>query len=389
VFPLLLVTVCLAFSILTGLDHPVRGDEGHFIETVGIFAEEPGPSTWTDYPEVTGPFFYWVYSLWGRLAGTGPAGLRVLSLITGISALLLIYRLYRSELKAPGPVMAGMALLLVNPYFAGLCLHVFTDMLALLLVVIAVTALRERRGLMLLVSVTLALLTRQYAIFMVAAAGVFLIVTLKGSGGRNRGLIAALLAGIIPLAVMMVLWRGPAPPAGIERWIIDDGPVYRIRYIYIYTAFIALYSLPLVIFAWRRLLSIRSAAAGLALSSGALLFPLGASEVTLAQTDTKTVGLAHGLLTRVLGTGLMMDAVFWLLCLLGFMTLTALVDIDLGSKGRTGGFPMFLSLMVLAFLVIMPFSYQVWEKYLIMVMPFFVLRLLMLVRKDDLAPGQG
>jgi hypothetical protein len=35
-----------------------------------------------------------------------------------------------------------------------------------------------------------------------------------------------------------------------------------------------------------------------------------------------------------------------------------------------------LTITLISFIVIMPFSYQVWEKYLILILPFLVIRLL-------------
>lgn len=375
----------MLFGLATDLDYPFRGDESHFIDTIEYFGEEFGFSVWQDYPEVTGPLFYFLYAAWGKLAGFNPSSLRTLSIIISFITVLLIYRLYRSVLGDIRYVLAGIAVLLLNPYLAGLSIHVFTDIPALMFLVLAVTALRRHQPLLLFISTACALLVRQYSVFLVIAASAWLALPVKWNEDGSRRELAALLAGCMPLLMMMLLWRGPSPPSGLALWVPDDGLAYNFRYIPIYVTFMALYSFPLVLAAWRTVFRKTVVMAALPLSLSIFFFPLRASGVTVRQTGIETVGLAHGAVQRVLGTGIPGQLFLWLFCFLGFALVAGLVRADIRAPSKRDAFGLLLTMTTVSFLLIMPFSYQVWEKYLLMTAPFVSLRLLMSVRAERLS----
>ncbi len=375
----------MLFGLTTGLDYPFRGDESHFIETIGYFGQDFGLSVWQDYPEVTGPLFYFLYAAWGKLAGFHPDALRTLSIIISFITVLLVYRLYRSVLGDIRYVLAGIAVLLLNPYLVGLSIHVFTDIPALMFLVMAVIAIRRHEPLLLFISTACALLIRQYSVFLVMAAAAWLVLPMQWREDGSRRELAALLAGCVPLLLMMLLWRGPSPPSGLAIWVLDEGVVYSFRYIPIYVTFMALYSLPLVIAAWRTVFRKTAVMAALPLSLSIFFFPLRASEVTIRQTGIETVGLAHGAVQRVLGTGIPGQLLLWLFCFLGFAVLAGLLRADTGVSSKNDGFGLLLTMATVSFILVMPFSYQVWEKYLLMTAPFISLRLLMCVKSDRLS----
>ena len=81
---LLLVILILLYQIILtsviGLDAPVRGDERHFVETIKYFAGLDIAKV-QNYKEVTTPLVYYIYALWGKIAGFELSNLRILSLI--------------------------------------------------------------------------------------------------------------------------------------------------------------------------------------------------------------------------------------------------------------------------------------------------------------------
>jgi hypothetical protein len=384
VFPLVLILLCLTFALLTGLNYAFRGDEEHFVSTVELFSDDLSPAAALDYPEVTGPLFYYMFASWGRLDGSSTESLRVFNLIVSLAVVILLYFLYGRVLGNLRIVLWGILLLLLNPYFPGLSMHVFTDMTALLFVVLAVLAVYAGNPLLLFGSITCALLVRQYSIFIVLSSALFFILSYSKQHSLRTREFIALVAGSVPLLLMMILWKGFAPPSGVDRWIISDGSIYRFRYIFIYIIFMAASILPLIIYSFRALFrSHKIVLSGLSVSVIYLFFPVHSSQVTLEQTGLTTVGLMHRFIGELLGNYYLEQFVLWILCWAGSVTLFSMLAMDVRAfrDGRCE-FGLFLTLIVIVFLVIMPFSYQVWEKYLVMILPFMVLRLLMMIGSD-------
>lgn len=380
-FPLTLVLLSVAFIISTDLDYPFRGDEEHFIATVELFGENYQPRTALDYPEVTGPLFYYMYASWGRLIDFSPACLRLFNLLLSAAAFILIYLLYGKVLQDLKIVLPGMLLLLLNPYFTGLSIHVFTDIPSLLFIVLIVFAIYAENPILLFISTACALLIRQYSVFVVISAAAYLFIHYRKNGRFRKSTIIALICGGMPLLVMMLLWRGTAPPSGILRWVIDDGSVYRFRYLYIYIIFIAASLFPLLVYAYRILLKNRIIVlSGFLLSLTYFFFPVRSSFVTVEQTGRTTVGLMHSFLRGILNSYSLEQFVLWIFCAAGLITLFTIIWTDVKRmKSGEWDFGHFLTLTIIVFLIIMPFSYQVWEKYLVAVLPFIILRMLMLI----------
>ena len=380
-FPLTLILLSVAFIISTDLDYPLRGDEEHFVATIELFGENYHLGTALDYPEVTGPLFYYMYASWGRLIGFSPAVLRIFNLLLSAVTIILIYLLYGKVLQDLKIVLPGMLLLLLNPYFPGLSMHVFTDIPSLLFIVMIVFAIYSGNSMLLFISTACALLIRQYSVFVVISAGAYLFIDYRKNGRFRKSTIFALVCGGVPLLVMMLLWRGTAPPSGILRWVIDDGSVYRFRYVYIYIIFLAASLFPLLVYSYRILLNNRVIIlSGFLLSLTYFFFPVQASLVTVEQTGRTTVGLMHSFIRGILNSYCLEQFVLWIFCAAGLITLFNIIWTDIKRmKSGEWDFGHFLTLIIIVFLIIMPFSYQVWEKYLVAVLPFIILRLLMII----------
>lgn len=381
IFPLVIVLLVTACIVLTDLDYPFRSDEEHFIATIEFFGNNYQPGTALDYPEMTGPLFYYVYALWGKMSGFSPDNLRILNLLLSAVTFILMYVLYGRVLRDLKIVLSGMILLLLNPYYAGLSMHVFTDMSALLFIVLIALAVYLRNPSLLLISTACALLTRQYSVFLVISAAVYFFLLYRVRGRFRTGSFIALLCGVFPILALMLLWKGAAPPSGILRWVIDDGSVYRLRYIYIYIIFMTISLLPVLIYAYRTLLKNGlNILAGFLLSLTYFFLPVRSSFVTLEQTGRTTVGLMHGFMRGLLNNSHLEQFFLWIFCWAGFVTLLHMIRTDIKRMGSGEcDFGCFLTLSVILFLLIMPFSYQVWEKYLVVVLPFALLRLLMMI----------
>jgi 4-amino-4-deoxy-L-arabinose transferase-like glycosyltransferase len=358
------------------------GDEEHFVQAVRFFGETRWLEAIRDYPEITGPLFYLLYAAWGHVFGFGVTALRCLSLGIAFMALLLLYEFTRICLGDARAAFFACLALLVNPYLLGLSIFVFSDMLTLLFVLACLALFLKGRHFLSSIALCAALLCRQYVILFWASLLVLTAWDARKPERRRESLIRVvyLIGAVLPLLGMMWLWGGIAPRAGRERWIVGDTLAWHPYAFTSYAAFSFLYLLP-ALGVFREKLAGKAGLLRWALPAGAVYFITGihASGVTRVQTQRDTVGLAHRGLVFLLGAGIP-ARIFWYLCVsLGFWVFIVFLRDDyLCWRREGGGAARLLSLGCYAFMLVMPFSFQLWEKYLLLVLPLMACRLALL-----------
>jgi hypothetical protein len=371
------VSLCfVSMAVLIGFDADYWGDEEHFVQTIRHFGKQPNFATFSDYDQIAGPLVFAIYGLWGKLTSFDTASLRHLNVAISIITLMMIFRWYMDCLPKKSLALLACLVLLLNPYIWGLGFFVFTDMPTLFFVVVMAISVRWKRPLVLFIAGAAALLCRQYVAFLFLASGSFYLLNWYNSGRVQWRMLFALVIGCIPLFILVLIWKGIAPPSGMRRWVMDDGQLYHLGYLTTYVTFLAFYTLPLMLIMWRSLIQRASILiVTLPMSSWYFLFPVRPSIATITQTEHDTVGLAHRLIKYLFhGSGLDV-LVLWLLFWCGLILLANLL-VDDFKKVRVGvvNYSQFLSLTIVSFLLVMPFSFQLWEKYLVIILPFLVLR---------------
>jgi hypothetical protein len=271
---------------------------------------------------------------------------------------------------------------LLNPYLPGASVFVFTDISALLLVVLAFHMFAQERFAWASLALMAALLCRQYAIVFWIALAVTAGWGAVFSARRSiwAWALAWMAAAPLPLIVLMFLWGSLSPPTGRELWIVGGGMTWSPRAFTAYLAFLAVYLVPVMVLGMRRFRG-RGVffLAAVPLSLLYFVFPVQVSSVARIQAGVETVGLAHRALRALAGSGAVEHAVLWAASALGIWLLLVFLrdDARLWRRSKLSpGTP--LSLAVYLFLLIMPFSYQIWEKYLLLVLPFAAVRFMLL-----------
>jgi 4-amino-4-deoxy-L-arabinose transferase-like glycosyltransferase len=387
----------LAFSIIAltsigyfSLFRPYWSDEAHFVETVRLFVDDFSFERLRDYPEVTPPLVYILYAVWAKIFGSATEILRLFSLLV---ALLCWQVLYRLNWLITGQSLYAWLLsliIVVNPYFVGTSVFVYTDMFTILFCLLAITALIRERTAAFAICLGAAMMCRQYAIiFPVAYAFFWCLARLRGRHYPVRFLVGA-VASVIPLLFLILYWGNIAPESGLRKWLVTDGIAYNFNAVTVYVTFAVVYLAPLVVWGLSRF-TIRfiDLMVALGVSLWFFVFPVAPSLATLTQTQLNTVGLAHRVLKGLIGEGILLDSVLWFCfyvgCLLTFLSVKSLVA---DCKRRVLDEKTFFILVWLLFLIVMPFSYQVWEKYLLMVLPFLGLSIVIcFIRKNIGVPS--
>lgn len=365
-------------AALSAIGHPSYGDETHFVETIRLFSSASWPDIIKDYPEVTTPLVYIIYAAWGKLVGTGLIELRILSLIISILFLFVLYLYVISYTKNEKLGLLLCALVIINPYIWGLSVFIFTDMLTLLFVLSALYMFtRDKPGLTAFL-LGMAVLCRQYAIIFTIA--LWLYISLRSYYSREKRTFFKytlyLFISLIPLIVLTVIWKGLSPPSGTKKFILDTGLFWNPHALVTYITFSAIYIFPLLLifntkfFAYKKLLI-----PAVIISCLYFIFPVGVSKVTSISNNLDTVGLIHKLLFSLAGRGVLSEIILFVFFFAGIWIILIFLkeDIHTIQSGRISPV-LLLSLCYYIFLMIMPFSYQVWEKYLILILPVLSLR---------------
>ncbi len=364
---------------LVGLNRPPWGDERHVLETVRSFGKEPSIDLLKDYNEVMPPLTFLLYAGWGTVFGFETPVLRFCSLVLSAGTLMLFAALLSWKVPDQRAAAVGFATFALNPYTVGLSLFVFTDLLMILCLLAFVSAVQSENTILILIASTAGLLTRQYFVFVLLAGLVFYaIVWMKSRSAHAANSIAMLLVSTVPLLLLMIVWGGIAPPAGIALWIPPSPSLFHPESITLYVVLAFVFVAPVCVLRGKLFRFSRGVHAGLLLLSLSYwLIPVRASDVTVTQTGLKTVGLFHRTLVAAFHSEAIVHGLLFVCFFLGLHVITFLVR-SVVMRWRSGvtDLQLFLDLTVLLFFVVMPFSYQVWEKYFLALVPVIGLRLL-------------
>jgi hypothetical protein len=368
--------IALTLIAIVTLNLPFRGDERHIVETIRLFANNCNLNTIKDYSEVTPPFFFMFYALWAKLISSSTESLRILTLIISFITWQLVYFVFKIFVKKEIHALLLSLMVVINPYFLGTSVFVFTDMLTIMLSLAAVISFIKDKIILIVIFSALAILCRQYAVIIPLAIIIISLFNYKGERLKSRNYIVGSLLTVLPLLLLFGVWKNISPASGIEKWIVPNSAFYNIDYINTYITFSVIYVFPLVVLFFKKIkFSYTTLFISFALTIILSLFTVKTSMATLTFTDYKTVGLVHQAFVEFLGNeSLMLKIILAFLFLVGCYINTELLKrFYQDIKAKSIDKKLIFILLWFLFLLVMPFSYQVWEKYLTMILPFLIL----------------
>ena len=372
-----LVVFMIAIASIADLNRPYWGDEAHFVATVRHFGQGLDVDTIAHYNEMSTPLPFVAYSLWGRAFGFDISILRILSMLIALATYLLFHHLVYRLFRRPGIAHLATAFLALHPYMVGLSIFVFTDMTAILFVVLFLLAVEKRSPFLLAMASTGGLLSRQYFVFLpIAAVLYYPLGHLWGRRDGTRKMTASIILSFCPLVLLFILWKGLSPDSPLRALYLGDGLGFHPSSLTLYIGQFFLYLLPFVLYRWRDYYGdMKVLLATFVLSWVYGWLPVAPSAPAL-EAGIDTVGLFHRLVRATIGSrfeGVVFYVAFWL-------GLPVVLSIAADGWRRLGAkswdFVLFLDISIAAFLAIMPFSYLAWEKYFLMVMPLAIIQVL-------------
>lgn len=372
---------------LITLPKPLHGDERHIIETIRLFANNFSFETLKNYPEVTPPFFFIFYALWAKVFGQSIESLRLLTLIISLITWQLLYWLNLFFTKNQKHSFLLSFLVVINPYFFGTSVYVFTDMLTIMLLLTGIFAFLKNQIIPFTILSTFAILSRQYVIILPISVIVYSLLIIRNDRLTSIKLFIASLVSCIPIIIFFLIWKNISPQSGIDKWIIPNSSFYNVDYINTYISFAIIYSLPIVIlYLYKIKLNYQTVFIALIAAVILSFFPVKPSAATLVLTEHATVGYVHKLFLEIFGTiSMSVKMILGLLLFVGtYLNIEFIKQVLRNLKIDLNDKKIVMVLLWFLFLLVMPLSYQVWEKYLTMILPFFILSIYFLLNHSEL-----
>jgi hypothetical protein len=374
--------LCLTLTGIFAINLPIRGDEGHIVETIRFFAKNFNIDTIKNYPEVTPRFFYIIYAIWANIFGGSLESLRLFNLIIAFTAWQFLFYLIKFFIKNKIHVFLLSLFIVINPYFFGASIFVFTDIITIMFSLAAVIFFIKDRLLYYIIFCILALLCRQYAVIIPLAVIIYSSLNFAKNKRTNKTFIVGSFITLVPLIILFTIWKNIAPAYGVEKWIVPNSSIYNLDYINTYLTFSVIYILPLAIFFFKKVeFNYNSLIIAFLFAALLSFFPIKASLATLRFTDYRTVGIVHQIFAGFFGLeNIGLKIILWLLLFAGCYINTELLKrVYVLIKLKSSDKEIIFTLLWFLFLLIMPFSYQVWEKYLTLVLPFLVINIYLLM----------
>jgi len=369
--------------IVIGINRPYWGDEAHFVETVRYFGNEISLNTLKSYNEMSTPLPFVLYALWGKYFDFEIQTLRILSVIIALFTFVSFHYLLFSIFRESKISLTITVFFILNPYMVGLSIFVFTDMLAILFLIICCLAVKNKSPVLFAIASALGLLTRQYFAFLTVAAGLYYLFNYQKTRKSStiKMLFSAFLS-FLPLLLLFVLWQGPIPDSPRKALYLKESLGFHPNSLTLYITQFSIYLLPVILFFWKDIYTdTKMLLTAFVISWLYWVFPVAPSTAAI-EANIYTVGLFHKVVRSVLGTQYE-HIFFFIFFLLGLPIVLAIIkDCYQRIKFPDLDFLLFIDLAILTFLLLMPFSYLVWEKYFLPVVPLTAIYLLLKYRKE-------
>jgi len=279
--------------------------------------------------------------------------------------------------------LATTAFFMLNPYIIGISMFVFTDMLAILFLIICCLAVKNKSPALFVIASALGLLTRQYFAFLTVAAGLFYLFNYQqAKESRAIKMVFSAFLSFLPLLFLFVLWQGPTPDNARKALYLKESLGFHPNSLTLYITQFSVYLLPVILFFRKDIYKDKK----MLLTSFVIswlywVFPVAPSTAAV-EANIHTVGLFHKVVRFVLGAQYE-HIFFFIFFFLGLpIVLGMILDCYQRIKSPDVDFLLFIDLAILTFLLMMPFSYLVWEKYFLPVVPLATIYLLLKYRKE-------
>jgi 4-amino-4-deoxy-L-arabinose transferase-like glycosyltransferase len=351
------------------------GDENHYIETIRLFVASFSLHTVKTYAEMHPPLPYMLYALAGIICGDHIWSYRLVTLFCASIGIGTLFLVLRSMVESNRRALAGIIVFMINPYVIGLTVLVYTDMVGLMFLSLAVLAALHRRPWLFCLAAACAMLCRQYNVF--APLAVALCALLVWARSKRPAMLLmplAALLSLIPVILLFLYWGDIAPPNGMANFNPEREQGFHPGYLLTYLTMLPVYTAPVIIYYWRQIVAMKRLGTALMMGIVYWFFPVEPSRVVVEQGHINTVGFFHKAVKAITGGNISIEhCIFYLLFSLSLCLVFWLIATTIAARGdndRRSMNLLFGGVITLCFLAVMSCSYVVWEKYLVAILPF-------------------
>lgn len=353
---------------------PYWGDEIHFVGTIRYFGHDFSWQKLIHYNEMSGPLPFLLYAGWGKLVGFELNDLRLLSLVISGVTYLAFFGFAAGSLKNQKAACGCTLFLLFHPYMIGFSALVFTDMLPILASILVLYAMRSNRPLLMFSAGVLGLLSRQYFVFFLFAVGfTYLLRLMCRYRHRDLFMAASIILSTVPLCLLAYAWQGFSPKNEINDLYMDESFRFHPEYVTLYILQLSVYLLPLIVVNAKKIYgNLLPWLVAVACSWLYWLFPVRPCPAAV-NASFLTVGFFHKCINFLVGP-VAEQYIFWVLFTVSIPILVFVIkDLYHRIKNRTYDIIFAIHLSLICFLLILPWSYFLWEKYFMPLVPLLTI----------------
>lgn len=373
----------LAYSLLAVflgvsgvLTRPCWTDEGHFYRTTLQFLSHlhASPSEFLahirSYGELSGPLPFIMFATAAGAFGAQLWKLRLVVLFMSLLTSVGFFALLRRQIEATsagfpdadfarprvGHMVLFMAPLLLNPYYWGTSVFLYTDMPAMLFLVWCLYLFVRGRYLPSGLLAGMALWCRQYFIFV--PLGMLFWLGVSRSGREHRALVAPFVALVVFLPLLLV-WHGLTPT--LEGTVFDGlRPSIHPGIVVFNVIVLVVYSLSVLWLRLKRRPDWRTVLLAGILAPVYFMFP--PRPLPYPELTPSSMGFFDKFMEAVFKGG--KDVPYMLLFAVGSAALVSLLRS--GWRSQVGRL---YSTLLVAFLAANLYGYLIWEKYSLPALP--------------------
>ena len=353
---------------------PYWGDEVHFVGTIQYFGHDFSWQKLVHYNEMSGPLPFLLYAGWGHLIGFELNDLRLFSLVISAVTYLAFFAFVAGSLKNQKAAFACTLFLMFHPYMVGFSVLVFTDMLPILASILVLYAMRDNRPLLMFSAGVLGLLSRQYFVFFLFAVGLtYLLRIVSRYRSRDAVMAASIILSTLPLCILAYAWQGFSPKNELNFLYMDESFRFHPEYLTLYILQLSVYLLPLIVLNAKKIYgSLLPWLVAIACSWLYWFFPVKPCPAAV-NAAFLTVGFFHKFIKFLVGP-VAEQYIFWVLFTVSLPILVFVVkDLYRRVTSRTYDIIFSIHLSLFCFLLIIPCSYFLWEKYFMPLVPLFTI----------------
>ena len=384
---LIIFSIIISFEIIVALIGDIRtreawGDEIRLYASVLNFSDGVSLELLTHYRQMSTPLPFILYAWWGNLFGLELFNFRILSIIIAICTYMLFHYILFEKVKNKKLAVYGILFFVIHPYMVGLSIFLFTDMSAILFLLVGYCSIEKKKYTIAIVAFALSILCRQYMLFILPAIFLYLY-----SSKPNQLIKSALIAitPALPYFALIILWGGTSPDNEYRALYLSQPFAFHINVFFLYVSLLCTYLIPFYYFLGKTFYKNKHVLiSSLLLSILYFFFPIDAAQYS-KDIGVFTVGLFHKAFKYIFHSDLIIQLIFYISIVFALpLLITFIKESYLAFINKKMDEIIFLNVIIIFFFIVMPFSYLGWEKYFMPILPFVILRLLLVLDKKNI-----